>query len=102
MAAEPSGAQSGSLDSGLRAFVSLLRFLGKPADAAQLKHQFAPDGEAFTSDHILRAAKRLEVKARLERISPQRLEKAALGALAMTPRRKSVGARAVRNARNLY
>jgi ATP-binding cassette, subfamily B, bacterial HlyB/CyaB len=46
-------------DTGLLAFVSLLRFLGKPADVAQLRHQFAPDGEAFTADHILRAAKRL-------------------------------------------
>jgi subfamily B ATP-binding cassette protein HlyB/CyaB len=43
-----------SLDSGLLSFVLLLRFLGKPADAAQLKHQFAPDGEPFTGDHILR------------------------------------------------
>ena len=64
------------LDSGLIAFVSLLRFLGKPADPAQLRHQFAPDGENFTADHILRAAKRLEVKARRERTSPERLEKA--------------------------
>ena len=71
------------LDSGLLALVSLLRFLGKPADAAQLRHEFAPDGEAFTSDHVLRAAKRLGIKARLERTSPERLDKAALPAIAL-------------------
>ncbi|MDP1750681.1 MAG: cysteine peptidase family C39 domain-containing protein [Reyranella sp.] len=71
------------LDSGLLAFVSLLRFLGQPADAAQLRHQFAPDGESFTVDHILRAAKRLGVKARRERTKPERLEKAALPAIAL-------------------
>ncbi|HKH68042.1 MAG TPA: ABC transporter transmembrane domain-containing protein, partial [Reyranella sp.] len=71
------------MDSGLAAFVVLLRFLGKPADAAQLRHEFSPDGESFTADHILRAAKRLEVKARRERCSPERLEKAALPAIAL-------------------
>ena len=73
---------SSPLDSGLLAFVALLRFLGKPADPAQLKHQFAPDGEIFSPDHILRAAKRLDVKAKRERTSPERLEKAALPAIA--------------------
>src|SRR5262249_7504495 len=50
---------------------------------AQLRHQFAADGESFTADHILRAARRLDVKARLERSSPARLEKAALPAIAL-------------------
>src|SRR5437899_11498928 len=71
------------LDSGLLALVCLLRFLGKPADSAQLKHQFAPDGETFTTDHILRAAKRLQVKARHEYTPCERLEKAALPAIAL-------------------
>ena len=83
MARELSVEQPGLSDSGLQSLVVLLRFFGKPADAIQLRHQFAPDGEAFTADHILRAAKRLEVKARLERIEPQRLEKAALPAIAL-------------------
>ncbi len=39
-----------SPDGGLLAFVFLLRFLGQPADIAQLRHQFAPDGEPFTTD----------------------------------------------------
>src|SRR5216683_1806063 len=72
-----------SPDSGLLAFVFLLRFLGQPADIAQLRHQFAPDGELFTADAILRAAKRLGIKARRERTSPQRLEKATLPAIAL-------------------
>jgi ATP-binding cassette, subfamily B, bacterial HlyB/CyaB len=71
------------LDSGLFAFVALLRFLGKPADAAQLRHQFAPDGEPFSRDHILRAAKRLDVKARHEKVASDRLEKATLPAIAI-------------------
>jgi ATP-binding cassette, subfamily B, bacterial HlyB/CyaB len=58
-------------------------FQGKPADPAQLKHHFAPDGELFTVDHILRAAKRLDVKARRELTSSDRLEKAALPAIAL-------------------
>src|SRR5882724_4541981 len=83
MAEGSNAARTAPLDSGLLAFVSLLRFLGKPADPAQLRHQFAPDGENFTADHILRAARRLEVKARRERTSAQRLEKAALPAIAL-------------------
>ena len=71
------------LDSGLLAFVSLLRFLDKPADPAQLRHQFAPDGENFTADHILRAARRLQIKARRQRTAPARLEKASLPAIAL-------------------
>jgi subfamily B ATP-binding cassette protein HlyB/CyaB len=82
--AEPGGeAAPIPLDSGLLSFVALLRFLGKPADIAQLRHQFAPDGETFTTGHILRAAKRLEVKARRERTLPDRLPTAALPAIAL-------------------
>jgi hypothetical protein len=59
-------------------------FLGKPGDPIQLKHHFAPDGESFTVDHIiLRVAKRLEIKARRERTSSQRLERATLPAIAL-------------------
>ena len=83
MAEEGVAGSQAPLDSGLAAFVVLLRFLGKPADAAQLRHEFSPDGENFTADHILRAAKRLEVKARRERCPPERLEKAALPAIAL-------------------
>lgn len=83
MAVDAASVRGSPQDSGLVAFVALLRFLGKPADAAQLRHQFAPDGEVFSADHILRAAKRLEVKARRERLSPERLAKAALPAIAI-------------------
>ncbi len=71
------------LDSGLLALVSLLRFLGKPADPAQLRHQFAPDGESVAADHMRRAARRLDVEERRERTPPERLEKAALPAIAL-------------------
>ncbi len=60
-----------------------MRFLAQPADAGQLRHQFAPDGEPFTADHILRAAQRLGLKARRERVRPERLDKAVLPAIAV-------------------
>jgi hypothetical protein len=44
MANGETAVRAGSRDSGLLALVSLLRFLGKPADPANLKHQFPPDG----------------------------------------------------------
>jgi hypothetical protein len=67
MANGETAVRAGWRDSGLLALVSLLRFLGKPADPANLKHQFSPDGENFTADHILREAKSPEVKARGKR-----------------------------------
>jgi ATP-binding cassette, subfamily B, bacterial HlyB/CyaB len=70
------------VDTGLAAFVFLLRFLGIPADPAQLRHQFSADGEKFTAEHILRAAKALGVKARFESTFTDRLDKAVLPAIA--------------------
>ena len=83
MAEEASGTLGKPIDTGLLAFVCLLRFLGKPADTAQLRHQFAPDGELFDKAHVLRAAKRLEVKARIDRVATGRLDKAVLPAIAV-------------------
>jgi subfamily B ATP-binding cassette protein HlyB/CyaB len=83
MADADNAVDHGPPDSGLTALVVLLRFLGKPADATQLKHQFSAEGELFTAEHILRAAKRLDVKARIETIPAERLEKAALPAIAL-------------------
>jgi subfamily B ATP-binding cassette protein HlyB/CyaB len=79
---EHQAASGQPFDAGLSAFVMLLRFLGKPADPLQIRHQFAPDGEPFGVEHILRAAKRLGVKARHEHVSRERLDKAALPAIA--------------------
>jgi hypothetical protein len=69
-------AQKTPLDSGFLAFVSILRRLGKPAGPAQLCPKFSPDGENFASELLLRAAKRLDVKARRERPSSKRLGRA--------------------------
>jgi subfamily B ATP-binding cassette protein HlyB/CyaB len=82
VAAEASITPDAPLDTGLFAFVLLLRFLGQPADVTQLRHQFAPDGELFTVDHLLRAAKRLGLKARCERVPTERLDRAVLPAIA--------------------
>lgn len=83
MAANMASVEEQPPDSGLAAFVALLRFLGKPADSAQLRHQFTPDGELFSADHILRASKRLEVRARLERMTADRLGATVLPAIAL-------------------
>ena len=53
MADEEVAASQAPLDSGLSAFVALARFLGKSADAAQLRHEFSTDGRSFTSKHGL-------------------------------------------------
>lgn len=76
-------ARSSPVDTGLQAFTLVLRFLGKAGDVAQLRHQFAPDGEFFEATHILTAAKRLGVKARRERVSVDRLPQTPLPAIAL-------------------
>ncbi|MBS8260640.1 type I secretion system permease/ATPase [Roseibium polysiphoniae] len=52
-------------DSGAICLVRILRFLGMPGDARQLRHQFAEPGKAMSAATLVRAAKRLELKARL-------------------------------------
>lgn len=69
-------------DSGLLALVSMLRILGRPVEPDQLKHQFAPSGEVFSTDHILRAAKHLGLKANLLHVRPHRLPSTILPAIA--------------------
>jgi subfamily B ATP-binding cassette protein HlyB/CyaB len=61
----------------------MLRLLGRAVEPDQLKHQFAPDGESFDSAHILRVAKRLDLKAKLLRVPPQRLASTVLPAIAL-------------------
>jgi len=43
----------------------LARYHGVPADPAQLRHEFVQSGECFGVAEILRAARRLDLKARV-------------------------------------
>ncbi|MBI5041921.1 MAG: type I secretion system permease/ATPase [Gammaproteobacteria bacterium] len=70
------------IDAGLLSLVLVARFLGLPADAAQLKHRFARPGEVFVTTELLRAARHLGLKAREITGSSERLAKTALPAIA--------------------
>jgi subfamily B ATP-binding cassette protein HlyB/CyaB len=66
--------------SGLDSLVLLLRFLGIPADAAQIAHRHGSD--AFGIPEMLRCAKELKLKARAVTASWARLAKMPLPAIA--------------------
>ena len=63
---------------GLAAFVMMLRFFGIAADPAQLIHQY---GNSFGAVEMLRCAKDLKLKARVTKSNWQRLSKASLPAI---------------------
>ncbi|PWW03695.1 HlyB family type I secretion system ABC transporter [Hoeflea marina] len=53
------------IDTGAIGLVRILSLLGMPGDAAQLRHQFADPGKPMTAELLARAAKRLDLKARI-------------------------------------
>ena len=69
------------LDSGLQSFAALLSFLGKPVDPEHLRHEMGLGEGAATTVDLLRAAKRLNVRARSVRVATDRLAKQPLPAL---------------------
>ncbi len=70
---------SPTVNSGLKAFLMMLRVLGIAADAGQLIHQY---GQDFSLTEMLRCAKDLKLKARLIQSNWQRLGKTALPVIA--------------------
>ncbi len=60
----------------------MARFYGLPADPNQLKHEFVQSGEVFGVAEILRAAKKLDIKARATAIKPAKLSTTPLPAIA--------------------
>ena len=64
-------------DAGLVSLSLVARFHGKAADPEQLRHELALSGPA-QAEHLLLAAKRLALKARLGRIERAALERGAL------------------------
>jgi len=67
-------------DSGLESLVLMLRFLGLPADGAQIRHQFG--GATIGTGEMLRCAKAFKLKARAVNSSWERLGRTQLPAIA--------------------
>ncbi len=74
--------ENGALDTGLTALAILAQYHGVPANPAQLRHEFAPDGQPFDFDRILHGARHLGLKAKRVRTKPARLEHTPLPAIA--------------------
>jgi len=68
-------------EAGLTALVLVARLHGIAADPAQIRHQASLGERAFSEEDLLRAAKRLGLKAKIVQFSLQRLEFLALPAL---------------------
>jgi subfamily B ATP-binding cassette protein HlyB/CyaB len=78
---QPMDADSVELDSGLASLVLLLGFHGRPADSEQIRRERGRGGEAFDATDILRAAKRLQVKARQVDVDVDKLASMPLPAI---------------------
>lgn len=70
------------IDTGLEALVAIARFHQVPVDKAQLKHEYAAQGDCFSTTDILRAAKALTMKAQSKRVALSSLNNALLPAIA--------------------
>lgn len=69
-------------DTGILCLAMLLHYLKLPADPDQIKHDHAPDGQPLTAMGLVRAAKKLGVKARAVATKTARLEKFHLPVIA--------------------
>jgi subfamily B ATP-binding cassette protein HlyB/CyaB len=68
-------------DTGLACLAIVGRFHGVPVDPGQLRHEFAKARERFTAGDLVRAARRLGLKAREMQSNWERLTQTALPAL---------------------
>jgi subfamily B ATP-binding cassette protein HlyB/CyaB len=71
-------------DSGLIALALVARYLGIPADPAELGRQHLPGSEAATREDLVRIARKLGLKARIAQTGWDRLAKTPLPAIAPT------------------
>lgn len=69
-------------DTGALCLVTLMRFLEMPADAEQLRHQFGEPGEPMSAETLVRAAKRLDLKARIIKSRWKKLDGTPMPAIA--------------------
>ena len=72
------------MDPGLASFALMLRLLGVAATPEQIAHQLDLGHRPMGPDDMLRAAKRLGLKARLVTTRPERLARTPLPAIALT------------------
>jgi subfamily B ATP-binding cassette protein HlyB/CyaB len=72
---------SAPVDSGLACLVFMARFLRLPAEPEQIRFEAGKPDQRFTSQDIIRSARRLDLKARRTKISPARLEMLPLPAI---------------------
>ena len=70
---QPAGSAEPQAPTGLLSLVMVLQFLKKPADVNTLAHEFCPDGQDMSPVTMVRAAKKLGIKARRVKIKPQAL-----------------------------
>jgi subfamily B ATP-binding cassette protein HlyB/CyaB len=71
-----------SVDTGALCLVTLMRFLEMPGDVQQLRHQYAESGEAMAAETLVRAARRLSLKARIVKSRWDKLENTPMPAIA--------------------
>ncbi|TKB73953.1 MAG: type I secretion system permease/ATPase [Nitrospira sp.] len=69
-------------DTGLLCLLLLARFYDLPADAAQMRHQFAEPGQPFSNRELLRTAKHLGLKAGVHKATGAELGTTPLPAMA--------------------
>jgi len=69
-------------DTGILCLAMLLRYQKLPADPVQISHDHAPHGQLLDATGLVRAARKLGVKARAVRSGLERLGKAPLPAIA--------------------
>ncbi|WP_226661421.1 type I secretion system permease/ATPase [Microbulbifer aggregans] len=77
-----SAKKSGTLDSGLFALIILARFYQVAVDADQLRHQHGNSDQKFGESEIVRAARRLQLKARSFSATWDKLSNLSLPAIA--------------------
>lgn len=75
-------ADSVAADSGAACLVLMLRVFGLPGDASQLQREYGQTGQPMSAEDIVRAGKRLGLKARIVRSSWQKLVKTPMPLIA--------------------
>lgn len=80
--------KQGKLDTGLLSFITVARIQGIPVDAEQIKHALALGQDVMDELDILRAAKRLKLKAKAESVDSKVLQKLPLPAVVGTKKGK--------------
>ena len=78
---EPRDRQS-EADSGITSLVMMLAYLRIPVDPLQIRHEHVPDGQSLDCIGVVRAARRLGVKAKAVTVAQKRLATAPLPAIA--------------------